>query len=589
MARLILTGLAVSSGIALGRAVLTDHSPAVIRHDLIDSAEIKSEIARLRAAFDRTAAEYDEARLTSRQNGDVAILASHILICRDPKLAEASERRIRDQKMNAEWALEETVTAIARTFSRLASPYIRERIQDVRLVADRVHSHLTRPEAPPSPPASFRGIFLARDIGPADLHALIPRRIQALVTEQGSNTAHIAILARSLHLPAVVGVRGLLANVRDKERLLVDALEGSVLVAPSRAEQAAYAGKKALFAAYAKRIRRDARQPACTEDGQGVTLSANVDTAAEIPALLAAGGEGIGLVRTEFSFLGKDTLPSEEELCEEYSRMTAAMAPRRVTFRTLDVEAGKPFAGIDLPPETNPALGLRSIRLSLLHPAIFLRQVRAIFRAGIHGQAAIMLPLISGLSEIRKAKELLQQALRELEAAKIPCDPGIPVGIMIELPSAVLIADILAKEVDFFSIGTNDLIQYCLGVDRSNSQMAYMQQPLHPAIIRAVKQAADMGRKAGIPVSLCGEMGSNPYCLPLLLGMGVNEISVSTQALAGIKSLIRRSNAAECRTLLQNALYAPTSRAVANMVREFILARFAEDIPFFITQPEISG
>ena len=488
--------------------------------------------------------------------------------------------------MNAEWAMEESLAALAGIFSRLASPYIRERIQDVRIVADRILHHLVRPERDCRFPFTSGGVFLARNISPADARNLIRRRFLALVTEQGGRTAHSGILARNLRLPAVVGVRGLSAEVREGETLIVDALQGKVLLSPSGDETAAYAEKKKLFAAYEKRISQNALYPAETGDGQRIILSANVDTADAIPALLAAGCEGIGLVRTEVAFLAKGALPSEEELYAEYARMVSAMAPRRVTFRTLDLGAGKILADGDIPHEDNPALGLRGIRYCLRHPDIFRRQAKAILRAAAHGNAAVMLPLISGLPEFRRAKALLNEARQELEAANIPCDPDIPVGIMIELPSAVLTADILAEEADFFSIGTNDLIQYCLGVDRANSHVAHMQQPLHPAVVRAVKHVADTAHKAGIPVSLCGEMGSDPYCLPVLLGMPIDEISVALPAITGIKHLIRQCDVAECREVLYRILYAPTSHAVANMVRPLIHTRFADDLSFFIAQPE---
>jgi phosphotransferase system enzyme I (PtsI) len=590
MARVILQGFAVSSGIAMGPAVFTGRAPAAPGHEQVDPAKTPGEAARLRAAFAATEAEFAEAgrRLPPESGDQAAILTSHLLICQDPKFLAQAERRIMEQRMNAEWALEESVAALAGIFSRLASPYIRERIQDVRLVAERIQAHLIRPERACSAPFPAGGILLARDISPADARSLNPRQFLALVTEQGSRTAHSGILARNLRLPAIVGVRGLSGEIRDEEYLIVDALQGKVLASPSKAEAAAYAEKKALFAAHERRIGQNALYPAETEDGQRIILSANADSAEEIPALLAAGADGIGLVRTEFALPAKGALPSEEELYAQYARMVSAMAPRRVTFRTFDLGADKLPAGRETGPEPNPAMGLRAIRYCLRHPDVFRRQARAILRAGTQGRAALMLPLISGLSELKLAKALLNEARQELEEANIPFARDIPVGVMIELPSAVFIADILAGESDFFSIGTNDLIQYCLGADRANSLVAHMQQPLHPAVIRALKHVADMGHRAGIPVSLCGEMGSDPYCLPILLGMGLDEISVAPPAVTGIKHLIRRSNMAECRELLHRTLQAPTSRAVANMVRPLVHTRFAEDVSFFIAQPKIN-
>jgi phosphotransferase system enzyme I (PtsI) len=297
-----------------------------------------------------------------------------------------------------------------------------------------------------------------------------------------------------------------------------------------------------------------------------------------------AGGEGVGLVRTEFGYITRSSLPGEEELYEEYAGLAAALAPRKVTFRTLDVGGDKVFSRGKVQEEANPALGLRGIRYCLRHQDIFRTQLRAILRAGAHGNVALMFPLISGLRELRLAKSILNEAKQELDEDGVPFDPLMPVGIMVELPSAVFMADTLAREADFFSIGTNDLIQYTLGADRGNRHVAHLHQALHPAVVRSIKLVVDMAHKAGISVCVCGEMASDPYCLPILLGMPVDELSLAPQSIPAIKHLIRRSHARQCRELLNHALAAPTAKSINDMLRQALHSIFPEDAGFFVSQ-----
>ncbi len=324
-------------------------------------------------------------------------------------------------------------------------------------------------------------------------------------------------------------------------------------------------------------------------NGYRIAVLANVETAIESEGALAAGAEGIGLVRTEFGVITRGAMPKEDELYAEYLRIAAAVAPAKVTFRTLDLGAEKIFGDRKTTEEANPALGLRAIRYCLRHQDFFRRQLKALLRASVHGNVAIMFPMISDVAELRQAKAVLNEARQELDDAGISFDPEVLVGIMVELPSAVLIADILAPECDFFSIGSNDLLQYTLGADRENKHLGYLHDPLHPGIIRAIKQVIEAAHRSGIPVSICGEMGSDPYSLPLLIGMSIDEISVPPQAVAGVKHLIRQNNAEECRALISRAWYAPTARVVGNLVKQTVYTRFPDDISFFISQSDSNG
>ena len=585
MARAILHGIAVSTGIAIGKGFFLNRAPDSVRHDLVALELVASEEERLQSAIAGVIEDFTLARerLTMDVPLHTEVLETHLLICKDPKLGDEAQRRIREQRMNAEWALEEAVARIADTFSRISSPYIRDRMEDVRLVADRVLQRLSGNAASPVSGVE-RGILLAYDLTPADAIGLSPELIFSFAIEQGGKTSHTGILARSLGIPAVVGLSGLCEEAAGGDLIIVDGLKGHVLIAPDETELADYVTLQGQFDAYETRIRTHASRPAETEDGQRIAVLANVESSAEAREALDAGGEGVGLVRTEFAYITRSTLPSEEELYAEYAALAGAMAPRKVTFRTLDVGGDKMFIGRKDLDEANPALGMRAIRYCLRHQDIFRTQLRAILRASASGNVALMFPLISGVNELRVAKSVLNEAKQELDAAKEPYDPDMPVGIMVELPSAVLMADALAREADFFSIGTNDLIQYALGADRGNRHVAYMHQPLHPAIVRAIKQVVDMAHRAGISVCVCGEMAADPYCLPILLGMPVDELSLAPQSIPAIKHLIRRSDAAQCRELLTHALSAPTVNSINNMARQTVYSRFPDDMSFFVSQ-----
>lgn len=585
MARAVLHGIAVSTGIAIGKGFFVNQKPDSVRHELVPLDRVESETDRLEEALESVAADFAEARrrLPEGLRLHADVLDSHLLICRDPKLGGEALRRVREQRMNAEWALEESVARIADTFSRLSSPYIRDRIEDVRLVADRVIQRLAGGRMPRAT-GGERGILLAYDLTPADAIGLPIERVLAFAIERGGKTSHTGILARGLHIPAVVGISGLRKEIAGGELIIVDGLKGKILVEPSEAELAAYIALQGQYEEYQQRITAHAARPAETEDGLRVSVLANVESAAEAKAVISLGGEGVGLVRTEFGYIARSSLPAEEELYEEYAELVTALAPRKVTFRTLDVGGDKQFSGRKPPEEANAALGLRGIRYCLRHQDIFRTQLRAILRASAHGNTALMFPLISGLAELRLAKSVLNEARQELGAAGVPFDPYMPVGVMIELPSAVFTADALAREADFFSIGTNDLIQYSLGVDRGNRHVAYLHQPLHPAVVRAIKQVVDMAHKAGISVCVCGEMAADPYCLPILLGMSVDELSLAPQSIPAIKHLIRRSHAQSSRELLDHALAASTVRSINNMVHQAVYSNFPDDMAFFVSQ-----
>ena len=578
-----LKGIPVSSGISIGRAFFLNRSGVgpLPRQTLAESLTA-SEIERLDRAFEQFRREIEQARdrIPAELKEHALILDSHLMILKDPKLAGAARKYIQSLRINAEWALDKAVDDLEKAFAALDDPYFRDRIQDVRTVAGRVQARLAGQSAEVRA-IENRVVLMAHDISPADTAALQTDKIMALVTVQGGKTSHTGILARTLGIPAVIGVTELESRVRDGDLVVVDGLRGVVVLTPSDEELERLSDLKYQFEAYQAGIMRGCHLPGETIDGYRVKVKANIEMLEEVPAVVNNGGEGIGLYRTEYSYMNRPKLPTEDELYEEYLDLASIMSPRRVTLRTLDAGADKFVSTLGSLDERNPALGLRAIRLCMRHRDIFKTQVRAMLRASVAGNIAVMFPMISGLREIRQAKALLAEAKAELRQEGARFEPDMPVGIMMELPSAVMIAEVLAREVDFFSIGTNDLIQYSLGIDRTNRYVSHMYQPLHPAVVRSIKHVGDAAHQAGIEVSLCGEMASDPFCVPILMGMQIDCISLTPQAIPGIKRIIRQATMDDCKKLLKLVLESPSVSRTNALVQETIFRQFPDELMFY--------
>ena len=516
---------------------------------------------------------------------------SHLNILRDPKLTKAAVNYIEELCLNSEWALEKAVMDMEKAFSVIKDAYIRERMQDVRAVAERVQSVLmgqNREERA----VEGRVIIMAHDLTPADTIAMDVNRIMGFATTKGGKTSHTGIMARTMDIPAVVGVHDLEDSVDDGDLIILDGITGKIMVQPSEDELADYWDLNYQFENYQRSIIRGCQLPAETIDGYRVQVLANIELLEEVPQVIDNGAEGVGLYRTEYNYMSRGTLPSEEELYEEYRDLASIMSPRKVTLRTLDLGADKFIAKFGDMEEANPALGLRAIRFCLKHREFFKTQLRAILRASAVGNVRIMFPMISGLKEVRRSKALVAECQAELRKEGKEYNPDMPVGIMVELPSAVTIAEILAQEVDFFSIGTNDLIQYSLGIDRTNQNVSYLYQPLHPAIMRSIKHVVDSAHQAGIEVSLCGEVASDPFCVPILMGMQIDYISLSPQAVPGIKRIIRQASMEECKELLRMVLECRTVGRINTMVKETIFKRYPEELMFYsslLDSDELAG
>jgi len=583
VARVIVRGISVSTGFAIGKAVFVNRRHrSELPRQTIQPALVPGEETRLREAFATVEAELATARdrIPAELKEHKHILDSHLMILKDPKLAGAAAKLIRELGVNAEWALEKAVAELEKAFGVLDDLYIRERLQDVRVMSDRVMARLLG-TVRELLAVEGRVIIMAHDLTPADTVALEVSKIMGFATAQGGKTSHTGIMARTLGIPALVGVSDLEDAVNDGDLVIMDGVGGRILVDPDEDELAEYNELEEQFEQYQRRIYRGCQLPAETIDGYRVQVQANIELIEEVAAVLDNGGEGIGLYRTEYSYLNRIDLPGEDELADKYSDLAAIMSPRKVIFRTLDLGADKTIASFGALEEANPAMGLRAIRFCMQHPELFKTQLKAIARASAYGNVSIMFPMISGLREVRRAKAKLREAQEELRTEGKRFNQEMPIGIMIELPAAVMIANLLAEEVDFFSIGTNDLIQYSVGIDRTNPHVSYLYQPLHPAILRSIKHVVDAAHQAGIEASLCGEVASDPFCVPILMGMQIDCISLSPQAIPGIKRIIRQARMSECKALLREVLACRTVGKINRLVRDTIFNKYPEELTFF--------
>jgi phosphotransferase system enzyme I (PtsI) len=582
MAKHVLTGIPVSSGVAIGKAFfLNKNRLAQAPRQTIDDGLVLKEQLRLGEAFGLASQELERIRANVprelQEHG--ALIDSYLMILRDKKLGDSAGQYIKRLRINAEWALEKAVADVEQMFSTIDDEYIRARMQDVRLVTQRVMDQFAGQENG-ALPVGHRVILMAHDLTAADTIELEVDKIMAFATAMGGKTSHAGILARSLQIPAIVGVEELEQSITDDSIVILDGFNGRILIQPTEDELSKYTELQYRFEDYQRSLTRVCHLPGETRDGYRVDVLANIELFEEVTSVIDNGGEGIGLYRTEYNYMNRSTFPTEDELTEIYSDLAAIVAPAKAVIRTLDLGADKisSFGALE---EGNPAMGLRAVRFCMAHKEIFKTQLRAILRAGTQGHVSIMFPMISGLQELKEIKAFYFQVKEELRKEGIPYNPDIPLGIMIEVPAAVLVADSLAREVDFFSIGTNDLIQYCLGIDRTNKHVDYLYQPLHPAIVTSIKSVIDSAHRAGIEVSVCGEMAADPFCIPILMGMQVDSISLTPQAIPGIKRIIRQVTMEDCKILLKEVLESESVAGNNVLVKEMIFRRFPDELMFY--------
>ena len=574
----LLKGVAASPGIAIGKAYLVDRSKVrVLYQYLINESFIEEEVSRFEQAVARTEAQIEAIKSDiPAELGDYAyILDTHLRMLRDRMLYQDTIDRIRAEKINAEWALKKSVDHAQDLFSRIRDEYIRSRIMDVENVMDRVMRNLVGHVPENLAEIKERVIIVAHDLSAADTTQMRLDRVMGFITDMGGKTSHTTIIAQALEIPAVVGLKDCTQRIRTGDRIIVDGTSGDVLINPDDKTLEFYHGRQRSYESYQAEIVRCSHLPAVTLDDHRLEVKANIEMFGEVAAVVDHGGDGIGLYRTEFLYLSRLTLPTEEELFEDYRDVAQIMAPRPVTIRTLDLGGDKFASAVHWAEEMNPALGLRAIRFCLQEQGIFETQLRAILRASAFGNVKMMFPMISGLEELFQAKEIVERVRRKLDREGLDYDPDMDVGIMIEVPSAAIMADVLAQEVDFFSIGTNDLIQYALAIDRVNERVAHMYEPLHPAVLRMLIAVVRAGHAAGIRVGMCGEMAGDPICTPILVGMGLDELSMPSTNVPHIKRLIRMLTRADGEAYLEQILKCRTVVEVNDFVKATATTRFA--------------
>ena len=578
-------GIAASPGIAVGRAFVIDRRRVKVPKRHIPAEEVAAELVRLDEAVSRADLQLERLKRKLRETDEEqtgVILEAYQLILHDEHLINPTRRRIRDEKINAEWALHKTVEEIKQRFDAIDQEYFRERRSDVEFVGEQVLRNLDgsgASDAPPVPPPQG-SVVVAHDLSPADTVHLHKSLVAAIVTDAGGRTSHTSILAQAFGIPAVVGLDTITEAIGSGDLLVVDGNRGEVILCPTHEQVDEYRFKARSQHQRIEALLSDRDAPAETKDHARVGLLANIEMPDEVPYALDYGAEGIGLYRTEFLFLDRAELPREEEHFMHARGVVRRVAPFPATFRTFDLGVDKvaPFLhkmagaslGVPTDKEPNPALGLRSLRLCLRETAMFKAQLRGLLRASTHGRMRIMFPMISGVQELRAAKAILEECKAEMRREGLPFAEDIPVGIMVEMPSAVMVADHLARECDFMSIGTNDLIQYSLALDRLNEHVGYLYQPLHPAVLRMVKRTVDAGHAAGKRVAMCGEMAGDPLYSIVLLGLELDDLSMSAAALPLVKRVLRQAHAEEAKRLVQTLLDLPSAEDIEAAVRDYM-------------------
>ncbi|HWE28914.1 MAG TPA: phosphoenolpyruvate--protein phosphotransferase [Polyangia bacterium] len=576
----LLRGVGASPGLAVGPAFIVDRRRVKTPKRHIADDEVAAEMARFDAALGSSNEQLERVKkkLSEREGEDhFHIIEAHQLILHDEHLVDPTRKRIAEEKVNAEWALRRTVEEIKTVFDAIEEDYFRERRSDIDFVGDRILRNLLGVDAGPAMPPPG-AVIVAHDLSPADTAHLHRASCVAFCTDVGGKTSHSAILARAFEIPSVVGLENVTEHVGNGDYVIVDGLRGEVIIRPSQEQIDEYRVRATRHQTFVHELLKNRDLPAETTDGARVRLYANVELTEEVPSALEHGAEGIGLYRTEFLFLDRTDLPKEEEHYLHARGVLKRLHPFPGTFRTFDLGGDKvvPFAALG--DEANPALGLRSIRLCLRERKLFKAQLRGLLRASVHGRMRIMFPMISGVGELREAKEVLEEAKAELVRDGTSFDPKMPVGIMVEMPSAVMVADLLAKECDFLSIGTNDLIQYSLAIDRVNEHVGYLYHPLHPAILRMVRYVVDAGHAAGVRVGMCGEMAGEPMFALILLGLGLDELSMNSTAIAVVKSVLRGTTLAAAKEMAEAALSMATAQEIEAMVQEVMGKSYPEEL-----------
>ncbi|EAE3119708.1 phosphoenolpyruvate--protein phosphotransferase [Listeria monocytogenes] len=565
-----LKGIAASDGIAIAKAYLLVEPD--LSYEKTEVTDVESEVKRFESALEVSRTELSMIREKAAKDlgeDKAQIFDAHLLVLNDPELTGPIEESIKNSKTNAETALQETTDMFIGMFESMDNEYMRERAADIKDVRKRVLSHLLGVTIPNPALIDEEVVVVAADLTPSDTAQLNRNFVKGFVTDIGGRTSHSAIMARSLEIPAVVGTKEVTASVAKNDIVIIDGLEGNVIIHPTEEQIAHYEKIKSDFALQQAEWDKLKNEKTVSKDGVHVELAANIGTPNDLEGVISNGGEAVGLYRTEFLYMGRDNFPTEEEQFEAYKAVVSGMDGKSVVVRTLDIGGDKTLPYLELPEEMNPFLGFRAIRLCFANEELFRTQLRALLRASVYGNLKIMFPMIATVNEFRQARDILLDEKAKLKAAGTEVSDSIELGIMIEIPAAAVLADQFAKEVDFFSIGTNDLIQYTMAADRMNERVSYLYQPYNPSILRLVKMVIDASHKEGKWTCMCGEMAGDQTAVPLLLGLGLDEFSMSASSILKSRSLIKRLDQSEMVKLAEEALNKSTAEEVVELVEKY--------------------
>jgi phosphotransferase system enzyme I (PtsI) len=575
----VMHGIPASAGIAIGRGYFLNRALPSSVHSTVPREKVEEEVGAFVRAVNRSKDQIRGIRdgIKDQSSEHHQILTVHLALLEDSMLVDQTVRLIRENQYKADWAFNKVLQNLLETFHRIEDQYLRERGHDLRQIGHRVLENLAG--RPVDSVASIReaAIVIAHDLSPADTAQILKSPVLAFATDVGSKTSHTAITARSLGIPAVVGLERVTEEFSEPDEIIVDGEEGVVVLRPTAEAVREYAEKQKAYSLRIRDLAKFAKLPAVTRDGRRMRLHANIEFPEEAGSALRSGAEGVGLYRTEFLFLNRKDIPSEDEHFHTYRRVVEKFARHPVTIRTFDLGGDKFASQIELADEMNPAMGLRAIRFCLREKDIFKMQIRAILRASTYGRVQMMFPMISGLGELRAAMTVVEEAKAELRRRRVSYDKEMPVGIMVEIPSAAMVADLMAKEVEFFSIGTNDLIQYALAIDRVNEHVSYLYEPLHPAILRLIRRIVEGGHDARIPVAMCGEMAGEPFYSYVLLGLGLDELSMNSISIPRVKRILRKSVAYEAKEFVGGLLLHGTAAEIGKHLQKKMEDLFPEE------------
>ncbi|HDC3522451.1 TPA: phosphoenolpyruvate--protein phosphotransferase [Staphylococcus aureus] len=568
----LIKGIAASDGVAIAKAyLLVEPDLTFDKNEKV--TDVEGEVAKFNSAIEASKVELTKIRNNAEvQLGadKAAIFDAHLLVLDDPELIQPIQDKIKNENANAATALTDVTTQFVTIFESMDNEYMKERAADIRDVSKRVLSHILGVELPNPSMIDESVVIVGNDLRPSDTAQLNKEFVQGFATNIGGRTSHSAIMSRSLEIPAIVGTKSITQEVKQGDMIIVDGLNGDVIVNPTEDELIAYQDKRECYFADKKELQKLRDADTVTVDGVHAELAANIGTPNDLPGVIENGAQGIGLYRTEFLYMGRDQMPTEEEQFEAYKEVLEAMDGKRVVVRTLDIGGDKELSYLNLPEEMNPFLGYRAIRLCLAQQDIFRPQLRALLRASVYGKLNIMFPMVATINEFREAKAILLEEKENLKNEGHDISDDIELGIMVEIPATAALADVFAKEVDFFSIGTNDLIQYTLAADRMSERVSYLYQPYNPSILRLVKQVIEASHKEGKWTGMCGEMAGDETAIPLLLGLGLDEFSMSATSILKARRQINGLSKNEMTELANRAVDCATQEEVIELVNNYV-------------------